>query len=250
VTSDRQTTFDTARALIAMVAASPVGGRSRDASDKVIAAAYVKGYRRFASILRLAEAGRAEEAMILTRSLLSMAMRAAYLLHDDPVERRRRYLQFELRHLEDQHRLVEEFEALGVAVPDDDRQWLINKRDKLERAVATDLGGKSLGRWPTDRDLFRQQVGGAHAFYPVVYMPGSDVAHFSLSSASIELARGSELELEASYPEAAESALEFAITCYGMLLHLSEASLHHDLGQQALELLSLNGGTGYAGGSA
>lgn len=219
----------TAQILLDLVRNASVGGRSGDPTDRLVAAAYVHGYRRFKSIVQLVEAGAAVEAMILTRALLSIAMRIAYLDGPrDQDERRRRYLQFRRRYIDDQLKALDELEAVGFE-PDVDR-------NDLERQRAEIVRERDPGHFPTDRALF--ELVRARPFYPAVYMPGSDAGHFSLNVALDQLLESEAVDLDARDQETAEAVLALAINVYGMLLHLTERALEHDLGQRALALVA------------
>jgi hypothetical protein len=118
-----------------------LGGREGDLNDQYMAGAVLHAARRFRWIRRTAREGAGQEAMILTRSLVSTALRAAYLtLPEDATERRRRYLQMYLRYIDDMKRLSDEGERHGVGLdglpdltPDRDRAMTRTCGDRRRR---------------------------------------------------------------------------------------------------------------------
>jgi hypothetical protein len=80
--------------ILAAVERAPTERREveRDANDAFLRAAYGRAYRCVRSIHGLACRGEADDALILTRALLSIVARSLYLVApDDPSERARRF---------------------------------------------------------------------------------------------------------------------------------------------------------------
>jgi hypothetical protein len=216
-----------AERVVAMVLESSVGGKETDRAGLVMGGAYFHAFRRFTAIRILVAAGAGEGAMILARSLLSIAARAGYVdQHEDPEERERRYRQYKKRLYSDALETLEGGAALGIV--DADRPDIAETRAHL-----AELEDSSM--LPPDRQLL--ELVGLEPFYHAFYRRLSDYQHFSLDMAIGELLGVEQLRLGQPEPELAREALKVAVLSYGVLLHLSERTLEHDLGQRTLSLV-------------
>lgn len=175
----------------------------------------------------MAAEGADVEAMILTRSLLSMTLRAVYVDEPtEPDERRRRFLQYQAMHLQDLERTAAGHEELGLEHG--------VEMDVVAEAI-TEIKSAKIGGFPNDTELCR--ILKLEPFYFRVFRPGSDAAHFSLGIALDELLEAESVELEQGNLEVADEVLGLAVHVYGLLLHSSERFLGHELGQEAKRLV-------------
>src|SRR5690348_13916223 len=68
------------------------GVETNDRNERLLVAAYGRAHRCFVSTRDLAARGEADDAAILTRALLSIALRSLYLVtSEEPAERVRRF---------------------------------------------------------------------------------------------------------------------------------------------------------------
>lgn len=211
--------------LIAMVKATPVGGTRGDTGGLTMFGAYLHGFRRFVAIRRLAGAGEGAEAIILTRSLLSILARAAYV--DDPTdrdERRRRWERYQVTNLRDRIRQIDDLADAGFEIDSDTTEL---------RAELGELEGKGVAPLPNDHDLLKGL--NLTPFYVRLYRPGSEHVHFSLRIAVDELRGAENVTLEHGDRDLADEALRLAILTYGVLLRHSEKTVQHGLSASALE---------------
>jgi hypothetical protein len=217
------TATDVAAEIIELVRATPVGGHRDDTSGLVMLAAYALGFRRLVAIRDLAEKNAGAEAMILTRSLLSLVGRAAYVdAPTDPEERRRRFLQYQAQDLRETIRTVERLETAGFDPGADLERF---RRDLAE------IG--DVGTLPGDTELLRDHTGLAR-FHARIYGPGSDHVHFSTYAALSNIHGVEELDLDTGDAELADEALRLALVTFGRLLELSERAVRHGLNDEAV----------------
>jgi hypothetical protein len=198
-----------------------------------MAGAILDAIRRFRWIRRMAREGAAKEALILTRSLLSIALRAAYLtLPDDDTERRRRYLQLYLRGIDDLQKLSDR----GVEHGFDPLE--LPRGAELARGELREIEGvgpeEKPSALPNDAELSR--LINLEPFYSGIYMPTSDVAHFGIAVALDEV-HAEAVDLDTPDPERSEAALSSAVLVFGFLIHASERSLGHSLGAEARRIV-------------
>jgi hypothetical protein len=232
VNDEHLTAAGVAEQLLEMVRGTSLGAYEGDGAGLVMLGAYLNGFRRFKWISALARLEAGPEALILARSLLSMAARAHYV--DEPTgseERERRFEQFRLKNLRD---ALDQEEGLLAAGFRDlaDLELLAGLKSEI-----ASLNERGLGGFPDDRALFTQHLD-LNPFYQGLYRRSSDYMHFSLASAIGEVMGEGEIELDSGKPELALGALALAIITYGMLLQMSQKALGHDLGDRAEELVS------------
>jgi hypothetical protein len=211
--------------LVALVrGVESVGGSRGDSSGLVMFGAYRAGFRRFLAIRNLAHDGWAEEAEILTRSLVSILGRAAWI--DSPSQkedRRERFRRLLRRQYEDDLHELELEIATGVEI---DRENL-----ELTRQNLKELDDDRVGRMPNDKQLFQSLR--LDPLYARIYTPFSNSMHFSLSKAIVELLHADEIALEATkYDDSADVLLRAMIT-YGTLLLASDRTVRHGLSDSA-----------------
>jgi hypothetical protein len=211
----------------AQAAAPSIGGTRGDTAGLIMHGAYVKGFRRFAAIRMLAGRHDGAEAIILTRTLLSMVARAAYVdAPDDTATRKARWEQFQVTNLRDRLKMIADLADTGFDV-DTDTTDLQADLDELENRAISAL--------PNDHDLLESL--NLKPFYARLYRPGSEHVHFSLNVAVDEMRDANVVRLEAGDPELADEALRLAIITYGQLLELSEKTVKHGLSARVIELV-------------
>jgi hypothetical protein len=203
-----------------------VGVKDGDSAARVMFGAYLHAFRRFSAICLLVAAEAGEDAMILVRSLLSIAARAAYVDQpEDPEERLRRYRQYKKRHFTD---MLERFEGASANGIEIDESKVAEVQAQLDEL-------KDDSMLPPDRQLF--ELVGLEPFYRMFYRKLSDYQHFSLGVAVAELEDLEQLQLERPEPELARDALKVAVLTYGVLLDLSQKTLGHNLGERSHALV-------------
>ncbi len=150
------------------------GVEVRDRNDGLLVAAYGRAYRCFTSIRDLAERHEADDAAILSRALLSVALRSLWLVQpDDPAEREPRFRRAALSDFEQQRKLAAEEQAAGVYVGDLTPERFQQSIDRLEAEGITQL--------PNDYEI--AVALDLKGFYTRVYRVGSLTTHYSLGSA-------------------------------------------------------------------
>lgn len=212
---------------LVQAAAPSLGGGHGDTAGLIMHSAFIKGFRRFAAIRQLAGRGDGAEAIILTRTLLSMVARAAYVdAPDDTAERKRRWERFQLTNTRDRLKMIADLKETGFEEHTDVSELQADV-DELEQRGITAL--------PNDHDLLAALK--MSPFYARLYRPGSEHVHFSLNVAIDEMRDVDVVLLEAGDPDLADEALQLAILTYGQLLELSEKTVKHGLSERVLELL-------------
>lgn len=218
--ADRSSFEVLADEIIAVVEATEVGATRGDTSALAMYGAYVYGLRRFAAIRILAGIGDGHEAMILTRSLLSLVARAAYVdAPSDAAERKVRFERSEMTRLDELSKTAAALKSVGFEIDDDTAE--------VERELAS-LKHQGIKKLPNDRDLLLNEVNLAQ-FYARLYRPGSEHVHFSLSEAVGELRGKPEVSLRQGDVVLADEALQLAILTYAVLINVSDKSLRHGL---------------------
>lgn len=215
--------------VLASVRTADVGGQRGDTSGLLMLAAYVQGFRRLAAIRRLAGERAGAEAMILTRTLLSMAARAAYAdAPTEPSERRRRFLSQKAKELREELRALKRLRELSVAVERYD--------ERVAECVADLSKIGDVGAYPDDTTLMREHLNLA-SFHARIYPTGSEHIHFSQGVALRELIDTETVDLDAGDADLAADALLLAVITYGLLLELSERALRHGLTERVAHLI-------------
>jgi Family of unknown function (DUF5677) len=209
-----------------------LGVETNDRNERLLVAAYGRAYRCFASIKELAARGEAQDAMILTRGLLSIVLRSIYLIHDDdPRERSRRFRQAGLTYAELETKYADEMKAAGLETG----------AEQL-RSIAEHLRAEGVKALPDDRGIAKQLE--LDDFYTRIYRPGSEVSHYSIGTmldGFLELTHDQiigPVALDMPDPEKAENVLGMAALTYALFLHLSEKVIRHGLGSKARDLLA------------
>jgi hypothetical protein len=214
--------------LIALVRGVPeIGGGRGDTSGLFMHGAYGHGFRRFVASRNLAHDGSAEDAAILTRSLVNILVRACWI--DEPrdkAERKDRFNRLLRRQYEDD---LNELELQGVA------GFLIDPAARAEAQDALDqLSAAGVKGMPSERQLFETlELGGVYAR---IYAPASNQMHFSMDVAIRDLLEVEEIALERrKYPEAGETLI-LALIAFSILLEKSERSVQHGLTAAAVDV--------------
>ena len=145
----------------------------RDLNDTFLGAAYGRAYRRMRSIRELAGRGEADDALILTRSLLLIVARTLYLVEPDTGQRgERRLAGWRLAWAKEALHTLDDLVAAGFE-PDDDR-------DRIEGIVYAE-SARGTAQFPKDRDVLKSL--GLSDYYARVYRVASDDVHYSIGSA-------------------------------------------------------------------
>jgi hypothetical protein len=111
--------FPLAAKIVEIVRSTEVESRRGDSAGEVMWGAYLRAYRRFLAITQLAREGAGDEVMILTRSLLNLAARAAWVdVPTDPQVRHARWRTFAKHFHEQQIHSLEGLAAAGIEVQD------------------------------------------------------------------------------------------------------------------------------------
>jgi hypothetical protein len=203
--------------IISLVRAKPIQGRSGDSAARIVYGAYLHGFRRLVAIRDLAGARAGAEAMILSRTLLSIVARAEYADRPKaPAERERRFWQYRARDLRDRIAHLRELQKEGFSVVGDIQE--------LE-AELDPIG--DVGSFPTDAEILRDHIEFS-PFYARLYQLSSNYVHFAQWIALNPLDE-EEVVLEPGDPDVAEEALALAIFTFGLLLAVSEDAVGHGL---------------------
>jgi hypothetical protein len=203
------------------------GVETRDRNDRLLVAAYGRAYRCFVSIRDLAARGEADDAGVLTRALLSIALRSLYLVgSDDPEERDRRFRRAGRTYFEETRKMARDEAAAGGVLDQAD----VDRYDEI------------IARFNDEGTPPLQELN-IIPFYTRVYRPGSDVAHYSIGSALDGFAELTHEELIGSVslempdPERAADVLIRAALTYGMFLEKSEPTIRHGLTAGIVKLM-------------
>jgi hypothetical protein len=206
------------------------GPAPRDLNDTLLGAAYGRAYRCIRSIRELACRGEADDALILTRSLLLIVAQALYLVEpDDPAERERRLASARRSWAREALRTLDVLAATGFE-PADDRER-IAEIEETEKA-------RGVPPLPKDRHLLAEL--GLSAYYARLYRPASDTVHYSIGSAlhgfieypDTEIG-GGRVPLKNPDGQRAEEALALAAITYGEFLESCEPIIRHGVSEWA-----------------
>jgi Family of unknown function (DUF5677) len=214
---------------------SSPGPAPRDMNDAFLGAAYGRAYRCLRSIRELAYRGDGDDAMILTRSLLSVVARSLYLVEPQPEEadRKNRLASWRFAYAKEAIRTFDDLAATGFVEPDEERERL-TRIAELESAAGTTP-------FPNDRDLLAGL--GLAVYYARIYRVTSDVVHYSVGSALdgfVEYPKnegGGSVSLKKPDSDRAEEALSLAAIVYGEFLERSEPVIRHGVTPLARRLL-------------
>jgi Family of unknown function (DUF5677) len=206
------------------------GPAPRDLNDAFLGAAYGRAYRCMRSIRELACRGEADDALILTRSLLLIVARALYLVEpEDPAERERRFASARRSWAREALHTLDDLAATGFE-PADDREPLAHI-EEAEKA-------RGVPFLPKDRQLLTDL--GLSAYYARVYRLASETVHYSLGSALHGFAEypdpvsgGGGVLLKNPDGERAEDALALAAITYGEFLERCEPIIRHGVSEPA-----------------
>jgi Family of unknown function (DUF5677) len=200
------------------------GSVPRDLNDTFLGAAYGRAYRCMRSIRELAGRGEADDALILTRSLLLTIARALYIVEpDDAAERDVRFASWRLSWAKQALRTLDDLSATGFEPADD--------RERIARIAeaAKVRGGQPL---PNDRELLAAL--GLAAYYARLHRVASDVVHYSIGSAlegfleyPDRVTGGGRVPLKHPDAERSEEALLLAAITYGEFLERCEPVIRH-----------------------
>jgi hypothetical protein len=192
----------------------------RDIHDAFLGAAYGRAYRCMRSIRDLAFRGEADDALILTRALVSLVGRSLYVVQpDDAAEREERSLRWMRTWARDMGKAADALVAAGF-----------EPSDPEERADLARLTGAG-PFLPDDRQLLG--LVGLEAHHARVYRFASDVAHYSMGSALDGFVEyptresGGQVTLRLPDANRAEEALLMAALVYGEFLARSEPLIGH-----------------------
>lgn len=214
---------------------APEVAHSRDRNDQILWLGLARGYRCLRSIRDLvAQHQEADDALILSRALVSIALRSLWLAaaaeSDERVRRGRVFTRDSYRRQSVQAR---ELAAFGFPVEMSAAEW--SALDEID--VAGDI--------PNDVSLAREF--GFEEIYAAVYRTASGSSHFSLASAlegfdvgdgEVEDLSGLRIRFRDGQPDRAASALVQACVLYAAFLESSEPLVHHGLFKRAKDTLA------------
>jgi hypothetical protein len=203
----------------------------RDANDTLLCAAYGRAYRCLRSIRELAGRGEADDALVLTRALVSLVARSLWLASpDDPAERKVRLDRARRSWAEEAVKTARDLRSVGFEPEGEERAQAL--LDQLEQVGVACL--------PDDRSLLVAL--NLEAFYPRVHRRASDVTHFSLGAAlegflerpDQATGTGGVVSLRLPDPTRAYEALYLAVVTFGAFLERSEQVIGHGLTENAM----------------
>jgi len=229
--------------LVRQWAPGDAGPPARDWNDLLLIAAFTRAYRCMYSIRELACRGEADDAAILTRSLVDLTLRYVWLARvEDEEDRRDRLRRFTLRWATDRATLGEELENLGYLDAGTAKPFR-ETADQLERECVRRMPDYATIAKRLDRDLELEVPRFFELVYARIYRTTSDVAHYGIGAALegfAALPSAADLgELPLHHPDEkrAAEALGLALVTYGVFLELSEPIVHHGLADQVAQLI-------------
>lgn len=235
---DRLSIYDVARQIGEVVLSrwsEHDGIPGRDRNDQLLVAAYGRAYRCFGSIRALAEPPRSEadDAVVLTRTLLSIALRSLYLVAPDDLDEREE--RFRSATLTEWRSKIRELRALRMAGFEIDVE-----PERLEENVAR-LQQIGVSLLPPDAEIAMSL--GLRLHYDRVYRLASEWTHYSITAALdgfVEIKIGSPLtvSLEKPEPGRASDALIMAVATYGEFLVRAEPVIGLGVAPSVLAIVS------------
>jgi hypothetical protein len=202
----------------------------RDTNDEQLCVAYGRSFRCFVSIRELAGRDAADDALVLTRTLLMVALRSLYMaLPNDPVERELRFRSSGLTSMKAEITAADDQTRAGFTS--------VMNVDPF-RAVVSRLEGLGVPQLPPEEQIAERV--GFGPFYSRVFRPASAVAHYSIWSALDGYARRERpavIALELPAPERAVEALTFACVVYAAFLEKCDPIIGHGVTSRAREVL-------------
>jgi hypothetical protein len=223
----------------------------RDWNDRLFIEAFARAYRCLRSIRDLAQAGRSEDATVLTRALVSLTFQYLWLISvDDESERYERLTQLRLKWMKERATFGEEMDDLGYFPRDAAAEQLReqvaqfrNKARELERRGVSRLSSEQNLARRIDKDLKPSEPRFFELIYARVYRPASHVAHYGIGAALSGFANKPELNrpelfLELTDEEEAIDAIGLALVTYAALLDFGEPVIQHGLTEAIAELVN------------
>ena len=215
-----------ADAILAQIKSNTVEGVSvRDVNDAILVAAFGRAYRCSRSIRELAGRGEADDAFVLTRSLVSIVARALWLATpDDLTERERRF---------DRGRHDWAVWAAKTGRDLASQGFGFDVDPDRAQAIADRLAARDVPDLPDDRSMLASV--GLAQIYPRVHRLASDVVHFSLGSALDSFLEwperaggsGGTVSLEKPDRDRAAEALTLAMIVLASFLEKIEPTIKH-----------------------
>jgi hypothetical protein len=222
----------------------------RDWNDRLFVEAFARAFRCLQSVREMASRREAEDAAVLTRALLSLALQYLWLARvDDEAERHDRLRRLHRKWATERASLGEELEDLGHFPTDASAEQLRAtvaqfraKADELERDCVRRMPGECDIAKRLDRDLEPELPRWFELLYTRIYRPTSHVAHYGIGSAVSGLtersANASEwIVLERFDEPAAAEALGLALVTYATLLDVAEPIIPHGLSEEIAEIV-------------
>jgi hypothetical protein len=206
-----------------------------DVNDAILCAAFGRAYRCFRSIRELAGRGEADDAFVLTRSLVSIVARALWLVApDDDVERERRFNRGRRSWAEWAAKTGRDMASEGLSFGVDPAR---------AQALVDRLDARGIPSLPDDRSMLDSV--GLTRFYPRVHRVASDVVHFSLGAAlegflerpDVATRSGGTVSLEKPDRDRAAEALTLAAIVFAAFLRMIEPRISHGAGETAIQEL-------------
>jgi hypothetical protein len=148
-----------------------------DDTERMLVAAFARAHRCFRSIISVVNPSW-EDALVLTRALLCVALRSLYLVQPtDRAERRNRYRAWVYRELQDWQYEVAGLHAAGIEIEVDPAVVAAEVREAREELARDGVAG-----FPEDR-LIADELD-MKLFFDRIYRPASAIAHFAVGSAA------------------------------------------------------------------
>jgi hypothetical protein len=211
------------------------GVPTRDRVDVALLSAYGRAFRCLHSIRLLAERGDADDAAILTRSLVSIALRSLYLVQPDYVtERNRRLAQLAGRSRREGAAMLREMRELGFPNV---------TAEEVEAASALADEHKWAGSLLPDQKL--ATMVGMAPYYSLVYRETSDPAHFGIHTLlagfdeepTSVTGEGASIALHLVDHERARRILAYAALTYGEYLSKCDDVVQHGVTERVEKVL-------------
>jgi hypothetical protein len=219
-------------------ARSPKNGRfaTRDRNDQVLAAACGRAARCFRSMRLLAEQSLGEDALVLARTLFSIAVHSLYLATPDDVsERRSRSDAWAADFIARLDKQESELRVWGLE--EEDLASLAEQRDRLRN--------RSPGRFPREGSIAALLGDPWPLLYSQVFRSASEATHFSIGAAldAFENLSGSArvIHWDGSDARHVNNALLYGILIYDSFLAAADAILETGVSAEVTPLILRSG---------
>lgn len=222
-------------------AATPVGRRyeCRDKNEQVLVAAYGRAARCFRSIRFLAAQSLGEDALVLTRTLLSVAVHSLYLISsEDASERRSRLDRWAVGFIDRLTRQEKELKAWGLQR--EGLEALREGRQKIQSRNATKIEA-----FPSEGHITKMLGDPWPLLYSQIFRTASEATHFSMASVLDTFEEGHRpvrtVRLDQSDPALTNDALLYGILTYGSFLEPADVILRTGAAANVTHLIRRSG---------